>query len=1789
MDDGANQITDSITVVVDQTLTTIDVSPATQTLDENQTQQFTATGKDQFGDLLSSQPTFTWTKTSGVGSIDGTGLYTAPYGIGSATIQAAVGGVNNTATITVTNAAPTIATHASATPSPVTGLTTALSVLGADDGGEPNLIYTWTTTASPASSNPQFSASNGSNAGKNTTVTFDEAGSYTFQVTIDDGTNQITDSVTVVVQQALTSISLSPPSASLNENGTQQFTATGKDQFGDVMASQPSFTWTEPSGVGSIDSSGLYTAPYGTGTATIQASSGGVNGTASITVNNAAPTIATHAAATPSPVTGLTTVLSVLGADDGGETNLTYTWAVTASPASSNPTFSASNGSNAGKSTTVTFDEAGSYTFQVTIDDGTNQVTDTVTVVVDQTLTTISLSPASAALNLNDTQQFSATSYDQFHQLMSPQSSITWTLFSGVGAINSTGLYTAPTAPGSAVVKATSGSVSNTAGITITDATPTIATHAAATPSPVTALTTALSVLGADDGGEANLTYSWTVTAQPASSNPSFGPNNSNAAKNITVTFDEAGSYTFQVTIDDGNHQITDSVTVVVDQTLTTIDVSPATQTLDENQTQQFAATGKDQFGDVMATQPSFTWSELSGVGGIDSTGLFTAPYGTGSAVIEVTSASVNGTASITINNAPPTVATPEAANPLPVTGLTTGLSVLGADDGGESNLTYQWSFTVTPASSNPTFSANNTNAAKNTTVTFDEAGAYTIEVTINDGTNTVTDSLVVTVQQTLTTIVITPGTATLNENDTQQFTALAKDQFGDPLTTQPTFTWSELSGVGAIDTNGLYTAPYGTGSATIQAASGSVASTATITVNNATPTIATHAAATPNPVTASTTALSVLGADDGGESNLTYNWSITTQPAGSNPLLGPNNSNAAKNTSVTFDQAGTYVFQVAINDGTNQITDTVTVVVNQTLTAITLAPTSQTLPENGTQQFTATGFDQFNNPMSTQPTFLWSAIAGAGSIDSTGLYIASPVPGSATIQSAVGAITASAAITIVNAPPAIVTHAFANPLPATGTSTTLSVLASDDGGEPNLTYTWTVTAQPAGSNPLFTLNGTNASKNTTVQFDTAGNYTFLVTVNDGFNQITDTVSLTVQQTLTSLTVSPATQTLDENGTQQFTATAFDQFNNPMAIQPAFTWSKLSGIGAINSAGNYTAPPAAGSATIQAAVSAVTTTATITINNAPPTITIHAAANPTPVTGLTTNLSVLATDDNGEPNLTYSWSLLSQPAAANPAFSDNATNAAKNTTVTFDSAGTYTFQVAVSDGTNITTDTVTVIVDQTLTTLTLAPATAALDENQSQQFTPTLLDQFGHPMSPAPAVTWSLDPGSVGAVSSTGNFLAGGTTGTATLRATAGSLTATAAITVSNAVPSITGPIIANPAEVTGTTAALDASAQDDGGAANLTYAWSTTSAPTGATPTFSINGTNAAKDTLVTFNRAGIYNFLVTVSDGTNTITSPITLTVDQTLTLLTLSPKTAAVSAGDTAQFTAAAFDQFNNPITAIPLQWSTTDNNTIDPTGLFTARSPNPTATVTVTCGAQHASAAITIDHPSTPLQPPPPLPPPPPPAPPPAPPAPSPAPEPSQPPGARPPAPDANQHRHRRRHLRDRARRHRRNLLHAQIHRHPNARRPRPLHRRSRTRQPGPQPPPQPTAPPPPPPPRSPPLAPPAAPTVPAPAESPPPRTAPSAPCPPPLSRTSPPLPPPAPPSMSSNSSKTPAPSSPPSTPPPSRSSIKSTKPPKKSPNMKRSSTASSAPSPPSPPLPPPDTSSGSPAVVLSSSA
>jgi len=181
---------------------------------------------------------------------------------------------------------------------------------------------------------------------------------------------------------------------------------------------------------------------------------------------------------------------------------------------------------------------------------------------------------------------------------------------------------------------------------------PTVTTLPTATPDPVTGRSTALSVRGSDDAGEANLTYTWSATGP---SPVTYSVNGNNAAKDATATFTKAGLYTFTVTLRDaGGLTASDSVNVTVDQTLTAVDVTPAVVSLAAGASQQFTAAAVDQFGQAMATQPSFTWSVASGGGTVDNGGVYTAPAGAGSATVQAVSASGPGdTAAVTIVAAP--------------------------------------------------------------------------------------------------------------------------------------------------------------------------------------------------------------------------------------------------------------------------------------------------------------------------------------------------------------------------------------------------------------------------------------------------------------------------------------------------------------------------------------------------------------------------------------------------------------------------------------------------------------------------------------------------------------------------------------------------------------------------------------------------------------------------------------------------------------------------------------------------------------------------------------------------------------------------------------------------------------------------------------------------------------------------------------------------------------------------------------------------------------------------------
>jgi len=377
-----------------------------------------------------------------------------------------------------TNAPPAITTAAAPNPSTITSANTQLSVAASDDGGAGNLTYTWVTTGSPPAA-VTYSAANGTNAGSTVTANFTKAGTYSFKVTVADSGGLSTASTTstpATVNATLTSIVVTPASAALNLKATRQFTASARNQFGLAISPQPAITWSTAGG-GTISAAGLFTAEsaipgnaQSDGPFNVTAASGAVTGTAPVTIQDAVPTVGIAAKASPSPATGTTTMLSVTGADDGGEPALIYTWSVTASPPGSNPIFSV-NGTNAAKKPTVTFDRGGSYTFLVTIADPNGlTATSSVTVVVNQTVKTVVVTPATVTVPLGGTQQFTGTALDQFNMGFSSQPAFVWSVVSGgKGTINaSTGLYSGGAVAGTATVRATMGAIFGSSAITVT-------------------------------------------------------------------------------------------------------------------------------------------------------------------------------------------------------------------------------------------------------------------------------------------------------------------------------------------------------------------------------------------------------------------------------------------------------------------------------------------------------------------------------------------------------------------------------------------------------------------------------------------------------------------------------------------------------------------------------------------------------------------------------------------------------------------------------------------------------------------------------------------------------------------------------------------------------------------------------------------------------------------------------------------------------------------------------------------------------------------------------------------------------------------------------------------------------------------------------------------------------------------------------------------------------------------------------------------------------------------------
>jgi trimeric autotransporter adhesin len=256
-------------------LTSITLSPLVSTLAVHTTQQLTATGAYADGSSRDLTSNVTWSSSStAAATVDVNGLVTG-VAAGTTSITAALGGITQSMTLTIT--APTI-TSISITPE---GFTVPIGISQQfvasavySDGSSQDLVsgVTWTSSLPSA-------ATIDANGGATTLA----AGTTTITATV----GSLTDSTTLTVVPAhLTSISVLPATATMAVGTLQPFTATGIFDDGSTQL-LPSIQWSSSaSNVLSIASTGLATA-VSAGTSTVTAASGGISGSATVTVTSA--------------------------------------------------------------------------------------------------------------------------------------------------------------------------------------------------------------------------------------------------------------------------------------------------------------------------------------------------------------------------------------------------------------------------------------------------------------------------------------------------------------------------------------------------------------------------------------------------------------------------------------------------------------------------------------------------------------------------------------------------------------------------------------------------------------------------------------------------------------------------------------------------------------------------------------------------------------------------------------------------------------------------------------------------------------------------------------------------------------------------------------------------------------------------------------------------------------------------------------------------------------------------------------------------------------------------------------------------------------------------------------------------------------------------------------------------------------------------------------------------------------------------------------------------------------
>ncbi len=604
--------------------------------------------------------------------------------------------------------------------------------------------------------------------------------------------------------------------------------------------------------------------------------------------------------------------------------------------------------------------------------------------------------------------------------------------------------------------------------------------------------------------------------------------------------------------------------------TLQAISVSPANPSLVPGAVLQFTAAGTYSDSSTHDLTSSASWTSSNALAAtMSATGVAT---GVAPGVTNI-GAMLEGQTGSTMLNVGPSLVSIEVspANPTIAIGTSQLFTATGTySDGSQQNISSSvvWSTSSAVA----TITANGM-----------ATGVAPGQTTISAAVGSINGSALLTITSaTLTALTVNPSGPTIAAGTTQQFavTGTFSDSSTQDLSAQAQWSLSDSS-VAAINTNGLVTSLV-PGQITVTATFGGFNNSATLTVTAALLTAINVAPANASLFVGNTQQFAATGIfSDNSQQDLT-GTAVWTSSNSNVASISPTGSATAMASGLSTVSA---TFNSTVGSTSLTVTNS-----PPALQSISISPASAMVAEGFSQPFTAQGTFTDGSMQDVTNLVLWSSSAPSiatvsNAAGSNGVATGAGV-GGVTVNANLGSVVGTANLTVTAA--LLVSIEIApgsSAIPPGGSSQFTAMGLFSDGSSSDITssVSWTSSlptvatiSNTVGSQGLATSTGVGSTR-----------------ISAAYNSLLDSTSLTIQDQLLSLSVSPASALVSPGNSQQFTAigTYLSGMQQNLTGQVAWTTSNPA-IAVVNSTG-LAVSSTAGQTTIAATLGSLSSDANL--------------------------------------------------------------------------------------------------------------------------------------------------------------------------------------------------------------------------------------------------------------------------------------------------------------------------------------------------------------------------------------------------------------------------------------------------------------------------------------------------------------------------------------------------------------------------------------------------------------------